>query len=71
MLWEHDLAAGGVGSTGSRVANALAREADVVLGIGTRYSDFTTGSRTAFQHPDVRFVNLNVASFRSSSSRIS
>ena len=51
---------GGVGSTGSPVANALARDADVVIGVGTRYSDFTTASRTAFQHPDVRFVNLNV-----------
>ena len=60
MLWDHPQAVGGVGSTGSPVANALAREADVVLGIGTRYSDFTTASRTAFQNPDVRFVNLNV-----------
>ncbi|MFY9929669.1 MAG: thiamine pyrophosphate-dependent enzyme, partial [Streptosporangiaceae bacterium] len=51
------------GATGSPVANALAREADVVLGAGTRYSDFTTASRTAFANPDVRFVNLNVAAF--------
>jgi 3D-(3,5/4)-trihydroxycyclohexane-1,2-dione acylhydrolase (decyclizing) len=42
------------------VASALARDADLVIGVGTRYSDFTTASRTAFQHPDVRFVNLNV-----------
>jgi 3D-(3,5/4)-trihydroxycyclohexane-1,2-dione acylhydrolase (decyclizing) len=63
LSWDHPLAVGGVGSTGSPVANALAREADVVLGIGTRYSDFTTASRTAFQDPDVRFVNLNVAAF--------
>ncbi|QYN36230.1 3D-(3,5/4)-trihydroxycyclohexane-1,2-dione acylhydrolase (decyclizing) [Pseudonocardia sp. DSM 110487] len=63
LLWDHPQAVGGVGSTGSPVANALAREADVVIGIGTRYSDFTTASRTAFQHPDVRFVNLNVAAF--------
>ncbi len=62
ILWEHAQAVGGVGSTGSPVANALARDADVVLGIGTRYSDFTTASKTAFQNPDVRFVNLNVAS---------
>jgi 3D-(3,5/4)-trihydroxycyclohexane-1,2-dione acylhydrolase (decyclizing) len=60
ILWDHPQAVGGVGSTGSPVANALARDADVVLGIGTRYSDFTTASRTAFQNPDVRFVNLNV-----------
>ena len=63
LAWDHPCAVGGVGATGSPVANALAREADVVLGIGTRYSDFTTASRTAFQHPDVRFVNLNVAAF--------
>jgi 3D-(3,5/4)-trihydroxycyclohexane-1,2-dione acylhydrolase (decyclizing) len=63
LAWDHPCAVGGVGSTGSPVANALAREADVVLGIGTRYSDFTTASRTAFQHPDVKFVNLNVAAF--------
>jgi 3D-(3,5/4)-trihydroxycyclohexane-1,2-dione acylhydrolase (decyclizing) len=62
ILWEHPQAVGGVGSTGSPVANALARDADVVLGVGTRYSDFTTASKTAFQNPDVRFVNLNVAS---------
>ena len=67
ILWEHPQAVGGVGSTGSPVANALARDADVVLGVGTRYSDFTTASRTAFQggdnHGDVRFVNLNVGGF--------
>jgi 3D-(3,5/4)-trihydroxycyclohexane-1,2-dione acylhydrolase (decyclizing) len=63
LAWDHPCAVGGVGATGSPVANALAREADVVLGIGTRYSDFTTASRTAFGHPGVRFVNLNVAAF--------
>jgi 3D-(3,5/4)-trihydroxycyclohexane-1,2-dione acylhydrolase (decyclizing) len=63
LAWDHPCAAGGVGATGSPVANALAREADVVLGIGTRYSDFTTASRTAFQNPDLKFVNLNVANF--------
>jgi 3D-(3,5/4)-trihydroxycyclohexane-1,2-dione acylhydrolase (decyclizing) len=63
LLWDHPQAVGGVGSTGSPVANALAREADLVIGVGTRYSDFTTASRTAFQNPDVRFVNLNVAAF--------
>ncbi|WP_219417571.1 3D-(3,5/4)-trihydroxycyclohexane-1,2-dione acylhydrolase (decyclizing) [Pseudonocardia nigra] len=63
LLWDHPQAVGGVGSTGSPVANALARDADVVIGVGTRYSDFTTASRTAFQAPDVRFVNLNVAAF--------
>ena len=63
LAWDHPCAVGGAGATGSPVANALAREADVVLGIGTRYSDFTTASRTAFQDRDVRFVNLNVAAF--------
>ncbi|MEV5751480.1 3D-(3,5/4)-trihydroxycyclohexane-1,2-dione acylhydrolase (decyclizing) [Actinoallomurus sp. NPDC052308] len=63
LPWDHPCAVGGVGATGTPAANALAREADVVLGVGTRYSDFTTASRTVFAHPDVRFVNLNVASF--------
>jgi 3D-(3,5/4)-trihydroxycyclohexane-1,2-dione acylhydrolase (decyclizing) len=54
---------GPVGVTGSPGANRAAREADVVLGVGTRWSDFTTASKTAFQNPDVRFVNLNVAAF--------
>jgi 3D-(3,5/4)-trihydroxycyclohexane-1,2-dione acylhydrolase (decyclizing) len=63
LSWDHPNSVGGIGSTGTPVANALAREADVVLGIGTRYSDFTTASRTAFAAPGVRFVNLNVAAF--------
>ena len=56
---------GAIGSTGTTAANALASEADVVIGIGTRYSDFTSASRTAFNNPDVRFVNINVASLDS------
>jgi 3D-(3,5/4)-trihydroxycyclohexane-1,2-dione acylhydrolase (decyclizing) len=63
VLFDHPCAVGGVGSTGTPVANELAARADVVIGIGTRYSDFTTASRTAFQHSDVRFVNINVAAF--------
>jgi 3D-(3,5/4)-trihydroxycyclohexane-1,2-dione acylhydrolase (decyclizing) len=63
LPYDHPLALGAVGSTGTTAANRMAREADVVIGIGTRYSDFTTASRTAFQHPGVRFVNLNVAAF--------
>ncbi|MGI6876514.1 3D-(3,5/4)-trihydroxycyclohexane-1,2-dione acylhydrolase (decyclizing) [Amycolatopsis sp. 3B14] len=59
--WDHPCAVGGIGSTGTTAANALGAEADVVLGIGTRYSDFTTASHTVFGNPDVRFVNLNVA----------
>src|SRR2546430_8517299 len=49
-------ALGAVGATGTPAANRMAAEADIVIGVGTRYSDFTTGSRTAFQNPDVRFV---------------
>ncbi len=59
----HPQEMGAVGSTGTTAANALAAEADVVIGVGTRYSDFTTASRTAFANPDVRFVNVNVAGF--------
>ncbi|MBM0226101.1 MULTISPECIES: 3D-(3,5/4)-trihydroxycyclohexane-1,2-dione acylhydrolase (decyclizing) [Micromonospora] len=59
----HPQAMGAIGSTGTTAANALAREADVVIGIGTRYSDFTTASRTAFQDPGIRFVNINIARF--------
>ncbi len=61
LVFDHPQCLGAVGSTGSTAANAAAREADVVIGIGTRYSDFTTASRTAFQNPDVRFVNVNLA----------
>ncbi|MDR1512250.1 MAG: 3D-(3,5/4)-trihydroxycyclohexane-1,2-dione acylhydrolase (decyclizing), partial [Propionibacteriaceae bacterium] len=61
--WDHPAAVGGLGSTGAGAANTLAREADLVIGIGTRYSDFTTASHTIFANPEVRFVNLNVASF--------
>lgn len=61
--WDHPYAAGGVGATGSGSANTLAEEADLVIGIGTRYSDFTTASQTQFKNPDVHFVNINVAGF--------
>jgi 3D-(3,5/4)-trihydroxycyclohexane-1,2-dione acylhydrolase (decyclizing) len=60
---DHPLALGAVGATGTLAANRLAREADLVIGVGTRWSDFTTASKSAFQDPDVRFVNVNVASF--------
>ncbi|TYB46669.1 3D-(3,5/4)-trihydroxycyclohexane-1,2-dione acylhydrolase (decyclizing) [Actinomadura chibensis] len=61
LPWDHDRAVGAVGATGSTAANALARDADVVVGIGTRYSDFTTASHSLFADPGVRFVNVNVA----------
>ncbi len=60
---DHPLCLGGVGATGNDAANTLAAEADVVIGVGTRYTDFTTASHTAFRNPDVRFVNLNVKAF--------
>ncbi|MCW2534739.1 MAG: thiamine pyrophosphate protein central region [Modestobacter sp.] len=62
LPYDHPQSVGAIGSTGTTAANALAREADVVIGIGTRYQDFTTASRTAFNDPDVRFVNVNVGS---------
>lgn len=58
--YDHPQAVGAIGSTGTTAANALAATADVVIGVGTRYSDFTTASRTAFADPSVRFVNINV-----------
>ena len=61
MPYDSPLALGAIGSTGTTAANTVAREADVVIGIGTRWTDFTTASRTAFQDPGVRFVNVNVA----------
>ncbi|MFB9199065.1 3D-(3,5/4)-trihydroxycyclohexane-1,2-dione acylhydrolase (decyclizing), partial [Actinomadura verrucosospora] len=61
LAWDHRCSVGAVGATGTTAANALAREADVVVGIGTRYSDFTTASHSLFAHPSVRFVNINVA----------
>ncbi len=63
LRWDHPQVVGAIGATGSLAANRLAREADLVIGIGTRYSDFTTASMTAFQNPIVKFVNVNTAEF--------
>jgi 3D-(3,5/4)-trihydroxycyclohexane-1,2-dione acylhydrolase (decyclizing) len=63
LPWDHSQAVGAIGATGTLAANRLAREADLVIGIGTRYSDFTSASMTAFQNPHVRFVNINTAEF--------
>jgi 3D-(3,5/4)-trihydroxycyclohexane-1,2-dione acylhydrolase (decyclizing) len=63
LLSEHPLSLGAIGATGTSAANRLAREADLVIGIGTRWSDFTTASKSAFQDRAVRFVNVNVAGF--------
>lgn len=62
LLHGHPQLMGAVGSTGTTAANAIARKADVVIGVGTRWSDFTTASRTAFGD-GARFVNVNIASF--------
>ncbi len=63
LPYNHPANLGAVGVTGTSGANIIAREADLVIGIGTRYSDFTTASKTAFQNPDVKFININVAEF--------
>jgi 3D-(3,5/4)-trihydroxycyclohexane-1,2-dione acylhydrolase (decyclizing) len=63
LPWNHPQQMGAIGATGTLAANRLAHAADLVLGIGTRHSDFTTASMTAFQNPDVRFVNINTAEF--------
>jgi len=63
LPYNHPQEVGAVGVTGTPGANILAREADLVLGVGTRYSDFTSASKTAFQNPTVRFININVSEF--------
>jgi 3D-(3,5/4)-trihydroxycyclohexane-1,2-dione acylhydrolase (decyclizing) len=63
LPFDHAQQLGAVGVTGTPGANMVAREADLIIGIGTRYSDFTTASKTAFQNHSVRFININVAEF--------
>jgi 3D-(3,5/4)-trihydroxycyclohexane-1,2-dione acylhydrolase (decyclizing) len=63
LPYDHPQSAGAIGATGTLAANRLACQADLVIGIGTRYADFTTASQTAFQNPAVRFVNINTAEF--------
>jgi len=63
LAWDHAQSMGAIGATGTLAANRLAHSADLVIGIGTRYADFTSASMTAFQNPDVRFVNINTAEF--------
>ncbi|MEU3511694.1 3D-(3,5/4)-trihydroxycyclohexane-1,2-dione acylhydrolase (decyclizing) [Streptomyces longwoodensis] len=60
---DHPQDVGAIGHTGTATADELARTADLVIGVGTRWTDFTTASGTLFAHPDVRFVNLTIASF--------
>ncbi len=63
LLHDHPQSLGAVGVTGTPGANIVAREADLVIAIGTRLSDFTTASKTAFQNPNVRFTAINVNEF--------
>ena len=65
IVSDHPLNVGGVGETGCLAANLLAKEADLVIGVGTRYTDFTTASKWIFQNPDVSFININVSNFDS------
>lgn len=60
LNYDHPLSLGGAGVAGTRGANLIAEHADLVIGIGTRFTDFATASKTAFQNPDVTFVNINV-----------
>jgi 3D-(3,5/4)-trihydroxycyclohexane-1,2-dione acylhydrolase (decyclizing) len=63
LPYDHAQCMGAIGATGTLAANRLTRDADLVIGIGTRYSDFTSASMTAFQNPAVRFLNINTAEF--------
>lgn len=62
VVWDHPLNLGGIGVTGCSAANEIARDADLVIGVGTRYTDFTTASKWLFRE-DARFVNINVSEF--------
>lgn len=65
VLWSHKLNLGGIGATGNLAANTIAKEADLIIGVGTRYTDFTTSSKWLFQNPEVEFLNINIAEFDS------
>lgn len=63
VAWDHPLNMCGIGETGGLAANRLAKEADVIIGVGTRYTDFTTSSKWLYQNPEVEFVNINISEF--------
>ena len=63
IISEHDLNLGGMGTTGCLSANLIAKDADLVIGVGTRFTDFTTASKSLFQNPEVEFLTVNVAEF--------
>lgn len=66
IVASHPLNMGGIGTTGGLAANLLAKEADLIIGVGTRFTDFTTASKSLFSHPQVEFLNINVAEFDAS-----
>lgn len=63
IVSDYELNLGGIGETGSLASNAIAKEADLIIGVGTRYTDFTTCSKWLFQNPKVKFLNINITSF--------
>lgn len=62
---DHNMNLGGLGTTGNLAANRIAKDADLIIGVGTRYTDFTTSSKWIFQNPHVKFLNINIAGFDS------
>ncbi|WP_245868970.1 thiamine pyrophosphate-dependent enzyme, partial [Vibrio fujianensis] len=66
VVFDHELNLGGIGTTGCLAANLLAKDADLVIGVGTRFTDFTTASKSLFQHPEVDFLTINVSEFDAS-----
>jgi len=62
---DHSMNLGGLGTTGNLAANRIAKDADLIIGVGTRYTDFTTASKWIFQNPNVKFLNINIAGFDS------
>ncbi|OAS14282.1 3D-(3,5/4)-trihydroxycyclohexane-1,2-dione acylhydrolase (decyclizing) [Paenibacillus oryzisoli] len=66
MAWNHPQYVGAIGVTGALAANKLAKQADLIIGVGTRYSDFTTASKSAFANDEVQFININISGFDSS-----
>lgn len=63
VVYNHELNLGGIGTTGCSAANSIAKDADLVIGVGTRFTDFTTASKSLFQNPNVEFLTINVAEF--------
>lgn len=63
LSWKHKMNMGSIGSTGSAASNILAKEADLVIAVGSRLTDFSTSSKTAFENPEVEYLNINVSAF--------